>query len=85
MGATHVALDRSTVSISTETIRADPLKYLDYLEPCVRAHFVKRVVIIGSESSGTTTLARALAEHYQTTWAPEFGRRWVGVTIGRRF
>ena len=37
---------------------------------------MKRVVIIGSESSGTTTLARALAEHYQTTWAPEFGRTY---------
>lgn len=35
---------------------------------------VKRVVIIGSESSGTTTLARALAEHYQTAWVPEYGR-----------
>ena len=35
---------------------------------------VARVVILGSESSGTTTLARALAEHYRTTWVPEFGR-----------
>jgi NadR type nicotinamide-nucleotide adenylyltransferase len=35
---------------------------------------VKRVVIIGSESSGTTTLARALAEHYLTVWVPEYGR-----------
>jgi NadR type nicotinamide-nucleotide adenylyltransferase len=35
---------------------------------------VKRVVIIGSESSGTTTLARALAGHYQTVWVPEYGR-----------
>jgi HTH-type transcriptional regulator, transcriptional repressor of NAD biosynthesis genes len=37
---------------------------------------VKRVVIIGSESSGTTTLARALAEHYRTVWVPEFGRTY---------
>jgi NadR type nicotinamide-nucleotide adenylyltransferase len=37
---------------------------------------VKRVVVIGSESSGTTTLARALAEHYRTTWVPEFGRTY---------
>jgi NadR type nicotinamide-nucleotide adenylyltransferase len=37
---------------------------------------VKRVVIIGSESSGTTTLARALAEHYRTTWVPEYGRTY---------
>ena len=37
---------------------------------------IKRVVIIGSESSGTTTLARALADHYHTTWVPEFGRTY---------
>jgi NadR type nicotinamide-nucleotide adenylyltransferase len=37
---------------------------------------VKRVVIIGSESSGTTTLARALAEHYHTVWVPEYGRTY---------
>ena len=37
---------------------------------------VKRVVIIGSESSGTTTLARALAGHYHTVWVPEYGRTY---------
>ena len=37
---------------------------------------VKRVVIIGSESSGTTTLVRALAEHYRTVWVPEYGRTY---------
>ena len=37
---------------------------------------VKRVVVIGSESSGTTTLARALAGHYRTVWVPEYGRMY---------
>ena len=37
---------------------------------------LKRVVIIRSESSGTTTLARALAEHYRTVWVPEYGRTY---------
>ena len=37
---------------------------------------VRRVVVIGSESSGTTTLARALAEHYRTVWVPEYGRTY---------
>lgn len=37
---------------------------------------IKRVVIIGSESSGTTTLARALAGHYRTMWVPEYGRMY---------
>jgi NadR type nicotinamide-nucleotide adenylyltransferase len=36
-----------------------------------------RVVIIGAESTGKTTLAIALAEHYQTTWVPEFGRLYT--------
>jgi HTH-type transcriptional repressor of NAD biosynthesis genes len=42
----------------------------------MNAHPVKRVVVIGSESSGTTTLARALAEHYRTVWVPECGRTY---------
>jgi NadR type nicotinamide-nucleotide adenylyltransferase len=38
---------------------------------------MKRIVIIGAESTGKTTLAMALAEHYQTTWVPEFGRLYT--------
>lgn len=76
MGSTHVQVDaeRRVVPVSGTLIRGNPLGYLEYLEPCVRAHFVKRVVVIGAESTGTTTLSIALAEHYQTTWVPEFGR-----------
>ena len=36
-----------------------------------------RVVIIGSESTGKTELARALAEHYETAWAPEYVREYM--------
>jgi HTH-type transcriptional repressor of NAD biosynthesis genes len=38
---------------------------------------MKRVAIVGAESTGKTTLAIALAEHYQTTWVPEFGRLYT--------
>jgi NadR type nicotinamide-nucleotide adenylyltransferase len=76
MGSTHVSVDaeRRVVPISGTMIRHNPLQHLDDLEPCVRAYFVKRVVVIGAESTGTTTLSIALAEHYTTTWVPEFGR-----------
>jgi NadR type nicotinamide-nucleotide adenylyltransferase len=40
----------------------------------VRAYFARRIAIVGAESTGTTTLAKALAEHYNTVWAPEYGR-----------
>lgn len=36
-----------------------------------------RVVLYGPESSGKTTLAKALASHYKTTWVPEFARSFL--------
>jgi len=38
---------------------------------------VIRVVVTGSECTGKTTLAEALAARYETTWVPEFARRFV--------
>lgn len=38
---------------------------------------VRRLALLGGESTGKTTLARALAEHLHTVWVPEYGRqRW---------
>jgi NadR type nicotinamide-nucleotide adenylyltransferase len=36
-----------------------------------------RVVVTGSECTGKTTLARALAEHFHAPWSAEFVREWV--------
>jgi NadR type nicotinamide-nucleotide adenylyltransferase len=44
---------------------------------------VKRVVLIGSESTGKTTLARRLAEHYDVEWVPEFVRDYADRKQGR--
>lgn len=38
---------------------------------------MKRVVLTGSESTGKTTLARRLAEHYEVEWVPEFVRDYA--------
>jgi NadR type nicotinamide-nucleotide adenylyltransferase len=73
---THVAVDRERgrVPISGSAIRADVHGAREFLAPCVYASFVERVAIVGGESSGKTTLARALAAHYRTQWVPEYGR-----------
>lgn len=33
--------------------------------------------MVGPESSGKTTLAKALAEYYQTVWVPEYARTYL--------
>ena len=78
MGCAHVCVDmaREQIPMRATWIRANPRAHLDWVSPQVRAHFVPRVVILGAESSGTTTLAQALAAHFQTVWVPEYGREY---------
>ena len=40
---------------------------------------MKRVVLIGSESTGKTTLAERLARHYGVAWVPEFVRDYAAA------
>ena len=85
MGARHEMVDRARaiVPISGTAVRADPAAALDFLEPCVRAHFVPRVVLIGAESTGKTTLAGELAAAFGTAWVPEYGREyWEAKAAG---
>jgi NadR type nicotinamide-nucleotide adenylyltransferase len=37
----------------------------------------KRIVIIGPESTGKSTLSEQLAGHYGTVWCPEFARNYL--------
>lgn len=80
----HVAVDRfrSAVAISATQLRENPLANWRFLPGPVRASLAPRVCVIGAESTGSTTLSQALAEHYQTVWVPEFGRTH---TEGRRY
>ena len=38
---------------------------------------LKKIVITGPESTGKTTLAARLAEHFGTVWVPEFAREYL--------
>ena len=38
---------------------------------------MKRVVIIGPESTGKSTLSEQLAKHYNTSWVPEYARQYL--------
>jgi NadR type nicotinamide-nucleotide adenylyltransferase len=38
---------------------------------------LKKIVIIGPESTGKSTLCSQLADHYQTSWCPEYAREYL--------
>jgi NadR type nicotinamide-nucleotide adenylyltransferase len=72
----HVCVDkaRNLIPTSGTSIRSDPHLHKQFLSPTVYASFVKRICILGGESSGKTTLTNALADHFDTAWVPEYGR-----------
>jgi NadR type nicotinamide-nucleotide adenylyltransferase len=75
----HVCVDRArrAVPVSGTQIRADPRAWRQYLSPPVIASLVppvSRVALLGAESTGKSTLAKALAEALGTVWAHEYGR-----------
>ncbi|MPZ83862.1 MAG: AAA family ATPase [Actinophytocola sp.] len=84
LGAEHVAVDpdRTTHPVSGTAVRADPVGRWAWLAPATRAGLAARVVVVGAESTGTTTLSAALAAHLlarggafaDTRWVAEYGR-----------
>lgn len=79
LGCDHQSIDlaRRHLPISGTAVRHDPWANGEFLAPPVRAYFTKRICLLGSESSGTTTLTKALAKHYNTNWVPEYGRQYT--------
>jgi NadR type nicotinamide-nucleotide adenylyltransferase len=97
LGVAHVTVDRprTTVPLSGTAVRGDVHAYREFLDPRVYRHFVTRVVFLGAESTGKTTLAERMAAELGTVWMPEYGRDYYAerggvldledyVTIARR-
>jgi NadR type nicotinamide-nucleotide adenylyltransferase len=85
LGGTFVPVDRarSAIPISGTAVRTHPLRHWEYLPRCVRPYFLRRVCIFGPESTGKTTLARHLAEHFNTVWVPEYARTLIEANNGK--
>lgn len=45
---------------------------------------MKRIAIVGPESTGKSTLSKQLALHYNTVWAPEFARDYL-TSLNRNY
>ncbi len=74
---------REFFPVPSEEILADPIAHWELLSPAARPHFVRRIAIVGAESTGKTRLARDLAAHFQTVYTSEYARGLVDFQSGQ--
>jgi NadR type nicotinamide-nucleotide adenylyltransferase len=79
LGIDQVMVDRNRARhpVSGSAVRADALREWAHLPPPVRAYYAQRVVLLGPESVGKSTLAKMLAAHYGTEHVEEYGREYT--------
>src|SRR5204863_7277646 len=75
-GSTHIP-------VSAAQIRGQPMDHWQSIPPPVRPYFVRRLAIVGAESTGKTTLAQALAAQFSTVCVPEFARDYLSARGGQ--
>ena len=85
LGARFIPVDiqRQIVPCSGTAIRSDPMAHWAMIPECVRPYFVKRVCLVGPESSGKSTLAARLASRFNTVHAWEHARPLLDLKEGR--
>jgi len=72
---------------SSSAIRAHLAAGWDDLAPAAKAGLTTRVIVVGAESTGTTTVSQRLVEHYRrrggvwsrTQWVAEYGRDYTDI------
>ncbi len=76
MNIQHIAFDipRIKFPVSGTLIRKGVDSYWNYLPDVVKPYFAIKVVVLGTESTGKTTLGKLLSAHYNCSFVYEAGR-----------
>lgn len=89
VGCTLLPLDiaREGIPLCATAIRADPWAMWDRMLPHTRMPYLAWVAIEGPESTGKSTIARAVATSLGFTYAPEWARCFIEQSVrqGRGF
>lgn len=65
---------REMLPISGTQIRENIYEHRGWVDPIVYRSLIQKVVFVGTESTGKSTLAKAMAEELDTMWVHEYGR-----------
>jgi len=76
MGIKHIAFDipKKTFPVSATAVNNDLFTNWKFLPESVKSYFAIKIVIVGSESTGKTTLTKKLAKYYDCSFVKEAGR-----------
>jgi NadR type nicotinamide-nucleotide adenylyltransferase len=76
---------RERLPISGSKVREKPFAYREYIDPIVYRDLITNVVFLGAPSTGKTTIAKKMAQEFDTAWMPEYGREyWEKHQVNRR-
>jgi HTH-type transcriptional regulator, transcriptional repressor of NAD biosynthesis genes len=78
----HIPFDvkRTAAPVSASAILKDPFKNWDLIAGAAKHWFVKKIVLLGSESTGKSVLTEKLATFFNTTYVPEAAREIIEKT-----
>ena len=76
LGAAHVR--EKPFPVSSSAVRSDVVGHWHCLRPPVRSGLARRVVVLGAESTGTTTVSRQIAAALAARGGVWASTRWVG-------
>ena len=70
--------ERKEYPISSTTIMKEGVfKHWKFIPNITKYYYNKKIAIVGTESTGKSTLAKLLATKFNTLWVPEYGRQYI--------
>ena len=70
-------LSRTNFPVSGTLVRKNPFKYWNFIPAVVRPYFVKKICFYGPESTGKSTMAKHMANMFETEYVPEVAREFI--------
>lgn len=76
MGIEHILFDmeREKVPVSSSLIKSSAYEYWHFLSDPVKKQYQKKVVFLGTESTGKSSISQALSKLFKSTLVKEIGR-----------
>lgn len=80
-----VDMGRESIPISATMLRNNIYKHWDYLMDSVKGDYVKKICLLGPESTGKSTIGQKIANTINTVYIPEYAKTIIEKQKGQFF